>query len=267
VNEVIRLRDMEKRREKAGSKFRLSVPEFSVGAGDFVAVVGESGCGKSTLMDMLALVLRPSAASTFELRDAGGAMQDVTGLWAAQDQRRLATLRKELLGYVLQAGGLFPYLSVAENALLPRRLKGLGASREALRELAYGIGLAAGEPASGKGPGRLDGLDFSLLEKKPRHLSGGQRQRAAILRSLLSEPTVVLADEPTAAVDGLTAESIMTQFRRIARDSGVSIVMVTHDRALARGHVDRAYVFERPRLDADTGFVDSTLAETDVAAL
>ena len=267
MNEVIRLRDMEKRREKAGSKFRLSVPEFSVGAGDFVAVVGESGCGKSTLMDMLALVLRPSSVGEFTLRDGDGTTRDVGVLWEADAQRELAELRKGQLGYVLQAGGLFPYLSVAENAMLPRRLKGLAASRERLRELAHGIGLVVGDAGPDRAPGWLDALDFSLLDKKPRHLSGGQRQRAAILRALLSEPSVILADEPTAAVDRLNAESIMSEFRRVAENSGVAIVMVTHDRSLARAHVERAYTFGRPRRDPDSGFVVSTLVETDVAAL
>ncbi len=267
MGEIIKLRNVERLRVSGSSRFRLSVPEFSVGEGDFVAVVGESGCGKSTLMDMLALVLRPSAGDEFSMRGKDESMHEILACWAAADQRQLAELRRDRLGYVLQAGGLFPYLSVADNILLPRRLKGLGICRGALHELARHMGLVADERAAGLSGDSGAELDHSVFDKKPRHLSGGQRQRVAIMRALLAEPAVVLADEPTAAVDGLTAQSIMAQFRHTAKTLGIGIVMVTHDRALARTHVDRAYVFERPRLASGSGLVSSNLCESSVSAL
>jgi putative ABC transport system ATP-binding protein len=226
--EVIRIRGLAKTRAQGGAAFELRVPAFDLRPGEFVALVGESGCGKSTLLDLLALVLRPDAADAFELDPgAGAAPLDLLRLWRDGDEEALARVRRDLLGYVLQNGGLLPFLSVRGNMGLPLRLKGEPVGD--LEALARRMG--------------MDGL----LDKKPRYLSGGQRQRAAILRALVHRPAVILADEPTAAVDGTRAREIVGDFRRLAREEGSAIVMVSHDLRLVQAYADRIYGY---RLEA-----------------
>lgn len=217
------LRDVVKRREKGGNRFELRVPSLTVKAGEFVAVVGESGCGKSTLLDMLGLVLGPTSAATFHLclPDGGGA-HDLT----AQSPRRLAGLRRRHLGYVLQNGGLLPFLTVRDNILLPCRINGQRGAEEHVDGLARRLKIE------------------NQMGKKPAFLSGGQRQRAAIARALAHRPPIVLADEPTAAVDRLTAREIRDTFRELTRQMGVTLLMVTHDLSLVEDSVDRVFVFD-----------------------
>ena len=224
---LLAMRDLRKTRSQADARFELHVPHFAVGTGEFVAIVGDSGCGKSTLLDMLALVLRPTSCTGFVLGPGHGFRgADLLALWSRGDQSRLAEIRRTQLGYVLQTGGLLPFLSVEENIRLPCRLAGTSAEPGAIRALAERIGIAG------------------VLSKKPQHLSGGQRQRAAILRALIHSPRLILADEPTAAVDKARAVSIVTDFAALARDLGTTIVMVTHDQDLVRPHATATYSFD-----------------------
>jgi putative ABC transport system ATP-binding protein len=155
----------------------------------------------------------------------------------------LSMLRRREIGYVLQSGGLLPYLTVRENILLPCLLNRHPAERaereaERIAEL-LGIG--------------------EQLTKKPAHLSGGQRQRVAIARAMAHAPCQVLADEPTAAVDHLTALEIRDAFRALAREQGVALVMVTHDRNLIKGCADRSVTFDVRKIAP--GHTLSTLVE------
>jgi putative ABC transport system ATP-binding protein len=225
---VVVLRDLVRVREQGGVAFELRVPRFELHAGEFVALVGESGCGKSTLLDILALVLRPSSVASFLLRDhLAGRAVDIQALWGRNDEDGLARVRRDLLGYVLQSGGLLPFLDVRRNITLPRRLK-TGQAGD-VQELADRMGLSG------------------MLEKKPRYLSGGQRQRAAILRALVHRPGIILADEPTAAVDRSRARSIVSDFRELAKAEGCAIAMVSHDMQLVEAFADRIYGY---RLDS-----------------
>lgn len=208
-------------RERGTSAFRLTVPSLRVHGGEFVALVGDSGSGKSTLLDMLALVLRPSEAGAFRIRD-GAKDTDVMALWRAGREGALARIRRERLGYVLQTGGLLPFLSVRGNLELPLRMSGRhddGAVAVAARRM-----------------GIADHLD-----SRPDRLSGGERQRVAVLRALLHGPALVLADEPTAAVDKSRARAIVADFRAAAQALGTAIVMVTHDLDLVRPVADTTY--------------------------
>jgi putative ABC transport system ATP-binding protein len=208
-------------RERGSSAFRLQVPSLRVHAGEFVALVGDSGSGKSTLLDMLALVLRPSEADAFRIRE-GAEDTDVMALWRAGREGALARIRRERLGYVLQTGGLLPFLSVRGNLELPLRINGRrddGSVADAARRL-----------------GIADHLD-----SRPDRLSGGERQRVAVLRALLHRPALVLADEPTAAVDKSRARAIVADFRAAAQALGTAIVMVTHDLDLVRTVADTTY--------------------------
>lgn len=234
---LLSLRNVTQRREKAGAGFSLRVPHLDVFAGEFAAFVGESGCGKSTLLDLLGLVSRPVSADRFHLQ-LGGQLTDVPG--AREDA--LAALRARHLGYVLQSGGLLAFLSAGENVLLSRRLNGLPATRHDVATLL----------------GRL-GIDGQWA-KKPAFLSGGQRQRVAIARALAHEPALLLADEPTGAVDKHTAREIRDLLRNAARERGTTVLLVTHDEPLVATLTDRVFTFEVERLSESE--TRSTLIET-----
>jgi len=205
-------------REKNGFHFHLQLLKLSISKGDFVAVVGDSGCGKSTLLDILGLILPPSSVERFEMTpDEDGPTLDLRLMPA----RRLARIRRQHLGYVLQGGGLLPFLNVAENIKLAQLLR--GGNSEDLPLSAFGISAQAA--------------------KKPQHLSGGQRQRVAIARALAGNPEVVLADEPTAAVDKPTARHLCEVLSTHAKKNRTTVIMVTHDHALLDGIANRRLTF------------------------
>lgn len=225
--DVLQIDRLTHKRAQAGVYFQLIVPKMDLAPGQFVAVVGPSGCGKSTFLDILGLVLKPQEVKGFCIAGPKTAI-DLTGL----GQSELAAVRSRHIGYVLQTGGLLPFLSVRQNIALPLRL--------------------IGQKNNGKINHRVEDLAKSLgidnqLDKLPSFLSGGQRQRVAIARALIHTPRMVLADEPTAAVDELTAMEIRDQFRELSLKSGTTTIMVTHDRSLLRGQVDRVFSFHLER--------------------
>jgi putative ABC transport system ATP-binding protein len=226
------LKNVQKVREKGGHRFELHVPAFVIQPGEFIALVGESGCGKSTLLDMLALVLRPTHADEFTIRLP---KREVSYAVMSLSETTLAQIRKADMGYVLQTGGLFPFLTVKENILLPCRLNGLDDAEAGIQHLVTHLDIA------------------EQLTKKPQFLSGGQRQRVAIARALAHRPPIVLADEPTAAVDKHTAHKIRDKFKELTHLMGVTLCMVTHDEGLVAGAVDRTFRFEvRPESEHHT---------------
>ncbi|MFI8746685.1 ABC transporter ATP-binding protein [Pseudomonas sp. NPDC077186] len=207
---MLRLRDIGKSRPG----YRLQVPRLDLRPGQRLALVGPSGSGKSTLLDLLALVLSPDPGGTLEFtRD--GRSTDIAGLWRHDRQDQLAALRSQLLGYVLQTGGLLGFLDVRGNIGLSRALLGLpeDATVQRLAE-------------------RLEIAD--QLDKLPAALSVGQRQRVSIARALAHGPALVLADEPTASLDPLNAERVMQLLVERAQEQGACILIATHDEALAR---------------------------------
>ncbi len=223
---MVYLEDLYKRREQAGSVFELFVPELKIAPGWMIALVGDSGCGKSTLLDMLALVMQPTRVGQF-LLDLGQKKQDATdvqALWENRLESRLARIRRNYMGYILQTGGLLSFLSVMDNVCLPARIKGNRDYLQQVKTLAARLGIE------------------QCLTRKPDYLSIGQRQRAAILRAMAHGPDLVLADEPTAAVDKARARLIMQDLRSITRDSGTAVVVVTHDTDLVED-ADVTYSF------------------------
>ncbi|MBK5002284.1 ABC transporter ATP-binding protein [Pseudomonas sp. S31] len=207
---MIAMHGVRKTRGQGAQRYSLEVEHLQLAAGARVALVGPSGCGKSTLLDLLALVLAPDAAEGFLLAGA-----DVAGLWRQRRLDQLAALRSRQLGYVLQAGGLLGFLDVRGNIRLPRQLLGLGEDGSVER-------LAAA----------LDVHD--QLGKKPAALSLGQRQRVSCARALAHAPALLLADEPTAALDPVNAERVMQLLLREAQARQVTCVVATHDEGLAR---------------------------------
>ncbi|NPA08714.1 MAG: ABC transporter ATP-binding protein [Chlorobi bacterium] len=221
-NKIYSLRKVVKIREKGGSVFELQVDHFEIYQGDFVAIVGESGCGKSTLLDMLGLVLSPSSADDFSLHGLTG--NKVYYLKDASEQL-LAQIRKRYIGYVLQTGGLLPFLNVRENIYLPCILNNKKDFLGHVNKIATALKIK------------------QQLTKKPQFLSGGQRQRVAIARALAHKPSIVLADEPTAAVDKNTADNIIKEFSKLTTDLGATLLMVTHDINLVAGIANRIFSF------------------------
>jgi putative ABC transport system ATP-binding protein len=190
--------------------FELAVPKLTIRRGEKVALVGFSGCGKSTLLDLLAMVLRPDRVEEFTFCSAQEKRLNVAEAWRKKNMNALARARMQFIGYVLQTGGLLPFLSVSENIGLS--LNGLGRpAQEAVKKLAARLGIER------------------HLQKYPRQLSVGERQRVAIARALAHEPAVVIADEPTASLDPINAEEIMGIFTRIAGEKGVTFIVATHE--------------------------------------
>jgi len=223
------MQDVRKTRRSGNLIFELHVPKFQVGFGEFVAVVGPSGCGKSTLLDLLALVLMPDQndQAVFRFAPAPDGIEDadINSYWLSHKENGIASIRRRHIGYVLQTGGLLPFLSVRSNIGLTCRLNGISDTDGRVSMISSALGIR------------------DQLSKKPQFLSGGQRQRVAIARALVHRPAVVLADEPTAAVDRERARAIVQQFRSLAKERNTGIVMVTHDEDLVAGVVNRKISF------------------------
>ena len=180
---------------------------FTIDAGEFAAIMGESGAGKSTLLGIMGAMNAPTSGRLV--------VDDIDIYSLGQEQR--ADFRREFLGFIFQSFHLVPYLTVLENVMLP--LAVLKAGRKQKREMAEGALTQVG-----------------LLEKSrrlPNQISGGEKERVAIARSIVNEPPVLLADEPTGNLDTKTSREIMELLTRFNQE-GMTIVMVTHSRDCAR---------------------------------
>ena len=175
--------------------------------GEFVVLMGPSGSGKSTLLHLIAAMDRPSSGTLRVLGHALGEMTD----------REIAHWRNENIGFIFQQFNLIPVLTALENVELPLKLTNL--SKAERREHAI-TAL------------RLVGLE-ERLHHLPRQLSGGQEQRVAIARAIVTDPALILADEPTGNLDAASAQEVRTILKRLNREFGKTIVMVTHDPAAA----------------------------------
>jgi putative ABC transport system ATP-binding protein len=208
------------------------VPRLDVARGMKLALIGESGSGKSTLLELLAMILMPTGSAAFSfVPTPGEAVSDLAAVWQARDSDRLSEFRSRYIGYVLQHGGLLPYLTVRRNMELPRLLLGLPVDSVA-DELAERLSIAP------------------QLDKLPSALSVGQRQRAAIGRALAHEPPIVIADEPTAAIDPLNSQRIMALFVELVEDLGVTLILATHAHELVR---DRGFTLLPHDISASDG--------------
>jgi putative ABC transport system ATP-binding protein len=185
--------------------------DLHIPRGQFVAIMGPSGSGKSTLLGLLAGL--DSATNGRIMLDG----QDITGL----SEDRMAEVRGRKIGFVFQSFQLIPTLTAEENVMLPAELA--GASSEAAargRELLTRVGLG------------------DRLDHYPVQLSGGEQQRVALARAFITRPPILLADEPTGNLDGRTGDQVLELLLELNRREGATLVMVTHDKALA-GHADR----------------------------
>ena len=190
---------------------RVCLPALQLGHGEIRAITGESGCGKSTLLEAIGLLLAPQALTHYRL---GRERVDICQMLQADDQSALAAVRSRQLGFVLQSGGLLPFLKVRDNISLPRCLLGLPAR-------------------SGHVEKAVDVLRLQpLLDKYPQALSIGERQRVACVRAIAHEPQLLLADEPTAALDPVNARRLFELLLSLVRELGLTALVVSHDWAL-----------------------------------
>jgi lipoprotein-releasing system ATP-binding protein len=227
---VLEVRDLRKTYRSGDATLEiLRGVDFSLERGGFVSIVGQSGSGKSTLLHLMGLLDAP---------DAGTVLLDgerIDGLPAARRDR----LRNTAIGMVFQAYHLLPELDALENVMAPllvrhgplEWLRVRGAARERARDLLDRFGLG----------GRL--------RHKPRQLSGGEMQRVAIARALVAGPRVLLADEPTGNLDQATGAGILDALCELNRAEGLSIVLVTHDAAIA-GRAERIVRLAAGRVEA-----------------
>jgi putative ABC transport system ATP-binding protein len=180
--------------------------DFSVAAGDSLAIVGASGSGKSTLLGLLAGLDMPSSGNVY----LNGA-----DLFALDEDGR-AKLRGELAGFVFQSFQLLPALSALENVMLPLELQGASDARERASESLRQVGLV------------------ERMYHLPKHLSGGEQQRVALARAFVTHPKILFADEPTGNLDAATGSQIIELMLELNRAQGTTLILVTHDEALAR---------------------------------
>ena len=190
---------------ESGSGFyhALKGIDLKVHRGDIQLLMGPSGSGKTTLLSILAGLLTPSSGSV-ELLE-----QEITRM----SRGKLTRFRRQNIGFIFQGFNLFPALSAAENIELALNVKGIRGSKaqKQARDLLEQVGLA------------------SWAQQRPRDLSGGQKQRVAIARALAGHPDLIMADEPTAALDSQSGHAVIELLRKLAKEGGCTVLMVTHD--------------------------------------
>lgn len=202
-------------RKAYGPTTALDGAEFSIHPGEVVAVMGPSGSGKSTLLHCLAGIVMP---------DSGSITYNGREVTAMGDAERSA-LRRSEFGFVFQFGQLVPELTCVENVALPLRLNGSSRKEAERTALAW-----------------MERLEVDDLRKKrPGEVSGGQGQRVAVARSLVTNPRVVFADEPTGALDSFNGERVMELLTDAARSANTAVVLVTHEARVA-AYSDREIV-------------------------
>jgi putative ABC transport system ATP-binding protein len=239
---LVELTAVSKAYDGAGGPPALDGVSLDIEGGEFTAIMGPSGSGKSTLLNLTAGIDRPSGG---RVRVAG---EDLGRL----SEARLARFRRARLGFIFQFFNLLGNLTVLQNVLLPAQLQG---TRPA--------------PARARAMELLAQLDIAeLADHYPARLSGGQQQRLAVARALINQPLLLLADEPTGALDTHNGEQVMELIRRLNRE-GQTVLLVTHDAKLATRHAGRVVTLIDGRIHDDTrleaaGRVPETLVKVRV---
>ena len=213
----------------AGLVRALDQLDLTVCRGDYLAVMGASGSGKSTAMNILGCLDRPSSGS-YHLN--GEAVEDL-------DDDALADLRNQQLGFVFQQFHLLPHATALENVMLPMIYAGISAQqrREKASEALERVGLA------------------ERMQNRPNQLSGGQQQRVAIARAIINQPALLLADEPTGALDSRTTDDVLNLFDAL-HDQGITLVLVTHEDDVA-ARAERVAHFRDGRVERWDGRADA----------
>ncbi len=221
---VVELRDIAKVYSAHRAELAVRAVDgvsFAVDAGEAVAIIGPSGCGKSSLLNILGCLDRPTSGSyLLEGREV-----------SSLRERELARIRNRYIGFVFQSFNLLPRMTAVENVELPLLYAGTPTPRARAAEALSRVGLA------------------DRAHHTPNELSGGQRQRVAIARALVTNPAVLLCDEPTGALDSRTGREVLELLRDLNRE-GATLIVVTHDLAIARS-LGRAIAMRDGRVVAD----------------
>lgn len=213
VQNVLEIHNLSKAYHTGGAKtIAVDNVSFDVPYGSFVGIMGASGCGKTTLLNLIATIDRPTSGSII----LGG--QAVTSL----PEKDMAQFRREHLGFVFQEYNLLEALTIYENIALALTVKGIPCRKikQAVWDLSEKLGIT------------------SVLNKFPHEVSGGQRQRCACARAVISNPDLILADEPTGALDSHAAGQLLEIFSMLRKEYGTTVLMVTHD-AVSASYCDR----------------------------
>ncbi len=212
---------------------------MSVDRGEFVAVMGPSGCGKSTLLHLLGGLDRPTE---------GSVMIEGTALATLSDNA-LTQIRRRKIGFVFQFFNLIPILSAVDNAALPLILDGKNSAAAKQKAVEWLERLGLG----------------SRLNNRPDQLSAGQQQRVAISRALITDPALVLADEPTGNLDSRASDEIAGVLKQVAKEWGHSVLMVTHDPRIA-AYADRIIFLKDGKLVSETHLESKNASNKDIVA-
>ena len=213
----------------------LSDVNIDIALGEFVSLAGPSGSGKSTLLNLIGALDRPT---TGEVVVAGVPL-------AGLNEAQLADLRLTKIGFVFQAYNLIPVLSARENVEFIMQLQGVAATVRRRRALQILESLGMGE----------------LADRRPAQMSGGQQQRVAVARAIVTEPALLLADEPSANLDSQTTEALLQMLKRINVERGVTIVTATHD-PLVMGYARRRVQLKDGRIVSDNVSTEDAATET-----
>ena len=204
---MIHLRDINKTYQGAQPLHVLKGINLDIEAGEFVSIMGASGSGKSTLLNILGIL---------DNYDAGEYLLNNVPIWNLSETRA-AEYRNRMIGFIFQSFNLIPFKTAVENVELPLFYQGV--SRRKRHQMAMDY---------------LDRLGLAQwAEHYPNEMSGGQKQRVAIARALITKPQIILADEPTGALDSKTSVEVMNLLKTLNHDEGITIVVVTHEGGVA----------------------------------
>lgn len=190
--------------------FLIKLPSFSLNKNEIVALSGASGCGKSSILEVIGLVLKPNNLDKFNIFYQGENLE--LSKFIFEDNKILSKFRAEFFGFMMQTGGLLSFLSILQNIQLSSKILNQKINQQWLEYL-------------------IDSLNISnsLLNKYPHQLSIGERQRISFIRALAHKPKILLADEPTAALDPNNANALLNIVQKVVKENDISTIIISHD--------------------------------------
>lgn len=243
---MLKITNLSVTRGTAPQQFTVTLPQLELNEGEIIAISGVSGCGKSTLLEMIGLVLSPTNLASYQL-DFNGKNIAIDQLISYKKHSQLAQIRAENIGFMLQSGGLLPFLTVRENIKLPYDI--LAANKYNISDFEQKWVAALCQKLNVE----------HLLDKLPKHLSIGERQRIAFIRAIVHKPLILLADEPTSALDPIHARKLFEVMQEIASEYKISILIVTHDWELIKKHKLRNFYADYTSNKQQSIFLEKSL--------